>query len=90
MKLPKALIKDFKNDVPIVDLCKKYGLTYFIINRRLVKMGLKKVVRGGYREGCGRKKIEKSSELQRIRDKNAKLNKSTGEGVKVRPKFKLW
>lgn len=76
MKLPKELIEDFENNVTIVNLCKKYGLTYFIIRNELKKLGLiKKNIWGGRREGCGRKKMEKSGELERIRERNKEINK---------------
>jgi len=88
--LPKELIEDFENDVTIIDLCRKYGLSRDFVRKQLKKMGIKKSTWGGRRNGCGRKKKERNGELQKIREKNAKLNKPTREGVKVRPKFKLW
>ncbi|MCK4320970.1 hypothetical protein KAX08_00405 [candidate division WOR-3 bacterium] len=90
MRLPKELIEDYKSNVAIPELCCKYGLNRYTVRDQLMKMGIKREdTWGGKRKGCGRKKRERSSELQRIRDKNVKL-KSTREGVKVRPKFKLW
>ena len=91
MKLPKDLIEDYKSNVMIGDLCRKYDLPREVIRNQLVKIGVReKASWGGHRKGCGRKKREENSELQKIRDKNAKLNKPTREGVKVRSKFKLW
>ena len=88
--LPKELIEDLENDVAIIDLCRKYGLSRNFVRNQLKKMGIKQNTWGGYRNGCGRKKKERNGELQKIREKNAKLMKPTREGVKVKPKFKLW
>ena len=89
-QLPEELIEDYKSNVMIPDLCKKYGLTRYIVRDQLMKMGIKeKATHGGCRRGCGRKRIDKDSELQRIREQN-KRSFTKSEGVKVTPKFRLW
>jgi len=90
MTLSKELIEDFKNNVMIVDLCKKYGLTYFIVRNGLKKLGLinKEKSWGGKRQNCGRKKIEKDNELERIRKRNAKMSfEKQPEGSRANPRF---
>lgn len=90
MRLPKKLIKDFKDNVTIEDLSEEYSLSYYIINRELIKLGLKKIIRGGRREGCGRKKIVRGSELKRIREQNAKRSfAKQPEGSKSNPRSNL-
>ena len=92
-QLPKELIEDYKSNVQITDLCRKYELSREIIRNQLIKMGVReKTTWGGRRKGCGRKRCKKDrgSEIRAIRDKNAKLNKPIREGVKAKPKFKLW
>jgi len=92
MTLPKELIEDFKNNMMIVDLCKKYGLTYFIVRNGLQKLELiKEESWGGKRSNCGRKKIEKNNELEKIRKHNEEtksLTKQSG-GNTVRPRFNV-
>jgi len=93
MTLSKELIEDFKNNVMIVDLCKKYGLNYFIVINGLKKLGLiKEKSWGGKRQNCGRKKIEKDNELNKIRKHNKEINqnftKQSG-GNTVRSRFNV-
>ena len=46
---------------------------------------------GGKRPGCGRKRIERGSEIKAIRDKNAKLRfPKQPEGTLANPRFGLW
>lgn len=62
MRLPNELIEDYENNVMIVDLCQKYGVTYFIVRNRLKKLGLlEEKSWGGKRANCGRKRIEGGS-----------------------------
>lgn len=92
-QLPKELIEDYKSGALIINLCCKYELSRDTIRNQLIKIGVrKKGTWGGCRKGCGRKrcKEERGSEMRAIREKSAKLNKPTREGIRVRPRFKLW
>ena len=85
--LSKELIEDFKSDVQISDLCRKYGISRKVIRNQLIEMGLKKENQwGGCRKGCGRKKAKKGEELQKIREQNMKIGykHKQPEGSKVK------
>ena len=90
-KLSNQLIEDYKNGAFIVDLSHKYGLTYQVVKDQLMKMGLsKKSVWGGRRAGSGRKRKEKGSELQRIREHNSKTQfAKQPEGTRANPRSNL-
>jgi len=89
--LPEELINDFKSNVAIKDLCRKYELTYQVVKDQLMKMGLsKKSIWGGSRQGSGRKRKEKGSELQRIRERNSKTQfTKQPEGTRANPRSNL-
>jgi len=90
-RLPDELIEDFKSNVAITVLCRKYSLTYCVVKDQLIEMGLsKKSAWGGSRQGCGRKRKEKGSELQRIREHNTKTQfTKQPEGTKANPRSNL-
>jgi len=89
--LPQELIEDYKSNARITDLCRKYELTYRAVKSQLIKMGLSgQPIRGGYREGCGRKKKETGGELHKIRAKNQEMKfTQQPEGVKANPRSNL-
>ena len=91
-RLPEELIDDFKSNVRITDLCRKYELTYQTVKNQLIKMGLsEKSIWGGRREGCGKKRIDRNSELQRIRERNLKTPfAKQPEGTLANPKSDVW
>ena len=90
-RLPEELIEDFKSNVRITDLCRKYELTYQIVKNQLMQMGLsEKSAWGGHRQGCGRKWKEKDSELERIRERNLKTQfPKQPEGTLANPRSNL-
>ena len=62
MRLSSELIEDYENGVLIVNLCQKYGVTYFVVRNELKKLGLiEEKSWGGKRANCGRKRIEGGS-----------------------------
>jgi len=89
--LPEELINDFKSNVRITDLCRKYELTYQTVKNQLMQMGLsEKSAWGGHRQGCGRKRKEKDSELERIRERNLKTPfAKQPEGTLANPRSNL-
>ena len=91
-RLPQELIEDYKNNVPITQLCCKYELTDGTVRNQLMAMGLRKIPAwGGHREGGGRKKKETGGELCKIREKNKKIEfVKQSKGTKANPKFNLW
>ena len=90
-KLPQELIEDFKSNVKIKDLCRKYELTYRAVKDQLMELGLTNApVWGGYRKGCGRRKIERNSEIKRIREYKQKIPfAKQPEGTKANPRSNL-
>ena len=91
-RLPEELINDFKGNVRITDLCRKYELNYQNVKNQLIEMGLsEKSAWGGHREGCGRKRKVKNNELERIRECNLKTRfAKQPEGTLANPRFNLW
>lgn len=89
--LPKELIEDFKSNVRITDLCRKYELTYRVVKNQLIEMGLsERSAWGGHRQGCGRKRKESNSELERIRERNSKTQfAKQPEGTLANPRSNL-
>ena len=90
-RLPDELINDFKSNVAITVLCRKYSLTYSVVKDKLIQMGLsEKSAWGGHRVGCGRKRKEKDSELERIRERNLKTQfAKQPEGTLANPRSNL-
>ena len=88
-QLPKGLIEDFKDNVAVVDLSRKYGLSRNIISNQLLKIGVKKKgTWGGHRDSCGRKRIKRGNELRKIREKNAKMSfPKQPEGTRANSRF---
>ena len=88
-QLPKELIDDFKNNVKIRDLSRKYELSPQVIRNQLINMKLEeKTTWGGTGRGGGRKKKPQNNELERIRERNAKMSfAKQPEGTKANPRF---
>ena len=56
-RLPEELIQDYKSKAPIKELCGKYGMSFRVVKRQLIELGLTEPpVWGGRREGSGRKR----------------------------------